>query len=194
MAEPVIFIFSMVEWLFSIWFKINGWKITGHFPHDVPKMVIAVGPHTSAWDIVVGLATRRLVPIKYAYFLGKKELFDGPFGWFFRAIGGTPVDRFSKTGMVQQVAEKFHAHENFRLAMSPEGTRKKVDKLRTGFYYIAKEANVPILLAGLDFTKKEVIIGELIYPSDEEKDFQQIISFFTGVEGKNKEQGLHHLV
>lgn len=71
--------------------------------------------------------------------------------------------------MVQQVAEKFHAHENFRLAMSPEGTRKKVDKLRTGFYYIAKEAKVPILLAGLDFTKKEVIIGELIYPSDEEK-------------------------
>lgn len=185
---------AMVGWLLSLWFKLKGWKITGHFPYDVPKMVIAVGPHTSGWDVVVGLSARHLIPIKHAYFLGKKELFDGPFGWFFRAIGGTPVDRFSKTGMVQQVAEKFNQHEYFRLAMSPEGTRKKVDKLRTGFYYIAKEANAPILLAGLDFTKKEVIIGELLYPSDEEKDFKQIISFFAGVEGKNKEQGLQHLI
>jgi 1-acyl-sn-glycerol-3-phosphate acyltransferase len=183
----------MIEWLLSLWFRWKGWKIKGRFPHEVSKMIIAVGPHTSAWDVVVGLSVRHLIPIKHAYFLGKKELFDGPFGWFFRSLGGTPVDRFSKTGMVQQVAEKFQAHEKFRLAMSPEGTRKKVDKLRTGFYYIAKEANVPILLAGFDFTKREVIISELLYPTDEEKDFKTIIAFFAGVEGKNKELGLKHL-
>jgi len=95
--------------------------------------------------------------------------------------------------MVQQVADKFKQHEYFRLAMSPEGTRKKVDKLRTGFYFIAKEAQVPILLAGLDFTKKEVIIGDLIYPSNEADDFKKIISFFAGVEGKHPELGLKHL-
>jgi 1-acyl-sn-glycerol-3-phosphate acyltransferase len=183
----------MIGWLASIWFKLNGWKTTGRFPEEVPKMVIAVGPHTSGWDVVVGLGARHLFPIKYSFFLGKKELFDGPFGWFFRAIGGTPVDRSSSHGMVQQVADKFKQHEYFRLAMSPEGTRKKVDKLRTGFYFIAKEAQVPILLAGLDFTKKEVIIGDLIYPSNEADDFKKIISFFAGVEGKHPELGLKHL-
>ncbi len=184
----------MIGWLCSLWFKLNGWKIMGTFPHHLPKIMLAVGPHTSAWDVVVGLATRQLVPIKHAYFLGKKELFDGLFGWFFRAIGGTPVDRFSKTGMVEQVAEKFKAHEFFRLGISPEGTRKKVDKLKTGFYHIAKQANIPILLVGFDFTKKQVIFGELIYPSnDEAADFKKILSFFAGVEGKHPEQGLKHL-
>jgi 1-acyl-sn-glycerol-3-phosphate acyltransferase len=184
----------MIGWLFSLWFKLKGWKIKGAFPHEVPKMVIAVAPHTSAWDVVVGLSARHLIPIRQAYFLGKKELFDGPFGWFFRAIGGTPVDRFSSQGMVQQVAEKFKQHEYFRLAMSPEGTRKKVDRLRTGFYHIAKEANVPILLSGFDFKRREIVLGGLLYPSgDEAADFKKIISFFAAFEGKNPESGLKHL-
>ena len=183
----------MIAWILATWFRLSGWTIKGRFPAEVPRMVIAVGPHTSAWDVVVGLGARYLIPIRHAYFLGKKELFDGPFGWFFRSIGGTPVDRFSSQGMVQQVAEKFKQHEQFRLAMSPEGTRKRVDKLRTGFYYIAKEAGVPILLAGFDFGKKEVIIGELLTPGDEAKDLKQIITFFASIEGKNKEQGLQHL-
>jgi 1-acyl-sn-glycerol-3-phosphate acyltransferase len=183
----------MIRLLGLLWWRLNGWKVKGSFPGDVPKMVIAVGPHTSAWDVVVGLSARSSIPIKDAYFLGKKELFDGPFGWFFRWLGGTPVDRFSSQGMVQQVAQKFREHDRFRLAMSPEGTRQRVEKLRTGFYYIAKEAGVPILLAGLDFGKKEVVLGGLIYPSDETEDFKKILQFFSGVEGKNKEQGLGHL-
>ncbi len=185
----------MVGWLTSLWFKLQGWKVTGTFRNDIPKMVLAVAPHTSAWDVVVGLAARHVVPIKHAFFLGKKELFDGPFGWFFRAIGGTPVDRSSSQGLVKQVADKFTQHDVFRIAMSPEGTRKKVDKLRTGFYYIAKEANVPIQLVGFDFTKREVIMGPLIYPSaDETNDFKQILSFFAAVEGKHKEMGIQHLL
>ncbi len=183
----------MMRLLGLLWWRLSGWKVKGIFPKDVPKMVIAVGPHTSSWDVIVGLSARSYIPITDAYFLGKKELFDGPFGWFFRAIGGTPVDRFSSQGMVQQVAEKFRQHERFRLAMSPEGTRKKVDKLRTGFYYIAKEAGVPILLAGMDFGKKELVLGGLLYPSDETADFKTILDFFAGVEGKNPELGLQHL-
>ena len=184
----------MIGWITSLWWKLNGWKIEGAFPDDIKKMVIAVGPHTSAWDIVVGLAARYVTPIKHAYFLGKKELFDGVFGWFFRAIGGTPVDRSSSHGVVQQVADKFNDHDIFRIAMSPEGTRKKVEKLRTGFYYIAKEAKVPILLVGFDFKHKQVIYGPLIHPSnDEAADFKQIIDFFAPIEGKNKEAGMGHL-
>lgn len=185
----------MIGWIASLWWKLNGWKIKGTFPDDVFKMVIAVGPHTSAWDIVVGLAARYVTPIKHAYFLGKKELFDGAFGWFFRAIGGTPVDRSSSHGVVQQVADKFKEHDVFRIAMSPEGTRKKVVKLRTGFYYIAKEANVPILLVGFDFKHKQVIYGPLIHPSnDEAADFNKIIEFFASVEGKHKDAGMSHLL
>lgn len=184
----------MVGWITSLWWKINGWKINGTFPEHISKMVIAVGPHTSAWDIVVGLAARHVTPIPKAYFLGKKELFDGAFGWFFRALGGTPVDRSSSKGMVSQVADKFKAHDVFRIAMSPEGTRKKVEKLRTGFYYIAKEAKVPIQLVGFDFKHKQVIYGPLIHPSENEAaDFKQIIAFFAGIEGKNKDAGMQHL-
>ncbi len=185
----------MIGWISSLWWKLKGWKIKGAFPDYIPKMVIAVGPHTSGWDVVVGLAVRKLAPVKQTYFLGKKELFDGPFGWFFRAIGGTPVDRFSSHGVVDQVADKFKKHKIFRLAMSPEGTRKKIDKLRTGFYHIARQANVPVLLVGFDFKKREVIFGELIYPSgNEAEDFKKILSFFAGVEGKHPEKGLAHLV
>ena len=184
----------MIGWILSIWWKLKGWKIVGVFPKHIPKMVLAVAPHTSAWDVVVGLAARHMIPIPNAYFLGKKELFDGPFGWFFRSLGGTPVDRSSSKGMVTQVAEKFNQHTVFRLGMSPEGTRKKVEKLRTGFYYIAKEANVPILLVGFDFTKREVSMGPLIYPTaNEAADFKQIISYFSTVEGKYPGLGLKHL-
>ena len=184
----------MVGWITSLWWKLNGWKITGTFRDDIPKMVLAVAPHTSAWDIVVGLAVRHILPIKNVYFLGKKELFDGPFGWFFRAIGGTPVDRSSSQGLVKQVADKFKQKDLYRIAMSPEGTRKRVEKLRTGFYYIAREANVPIQLVGFDFTRKEVIMGPLIYPSaNEQADFEQIIAFFSQFDGRHKDAGLKHL-
>ncbi len=182
----------MVGSLVSLWWKLKGWKVSGTYPANVSKMVIAVAPHTSAWDIVVGMAARKVIPIKNAYYLGKKELFDSPFGWFFKLTGGTPVDRFSSNGVVQQVAEKFNQHDVFRLAMSPEGTRKKVDKLRTGFYYIAKEANVPILLAGFDYKNRQVVFSDLLYPSNEQEDLKKIIAFFSTIEGKNPEKGMKH--
>jgi 1-acyl-sn-glycerol-3-phosphate acyltransferase len=184
----------MIRSLAKLWWKISGWTLKGQFPFEVKKMVIAVGPHTSAWDVVVGMAAREAIPIKNGYFLGKKELFDGPFGWFFRIMGGTPVDRFSKQGMVEQVVEKFRQNEIFRLALSPEGTRKKVDKLRSGFYHIAKGAGVPILLVGLDFSKKEVVFSDLLFPSDnEQEDLKKMVAFFSTIQGKRPELGLQHL-
>ncbi len=157
-------------------------------------MVILVAPHTSWRDFMLGLAARVKLKIYKAKFLGKKELFDGPFGWYFRWLGGVPVDRFSKHGMVEQVAEMINNNEEFIIALSPEGTRKKVEKLRTGFYHIAKQANVPIQMVGFDFSKKEIILSEPFYVSaNEEADFKHIIDFFAPVQGYKPENGLAHL-
>ena len=184
----------MTRLFWKIWWRLSRWKINGSFPADVKKMLILVAPHTSWKDILVGLATRSKLKIYKAKFLGKKELFDGPFGWYFRWLGGVPVDRFSKQGMVEQVVELYTKNPEFIIALSPEGTRKKVDKLRTGFYHIARQAVIPILLIGFDFSKKEIMIRELFYPTgDEAADFKTIIDFFGPVIGYKPENGLAHL-
>ncbi|MBI5858202.1 MAG: 1-acyl-sn-glycerol-3-phosphate acyltransferase [Sphingobacteriales bacterium] len=178
----------------KIWWKINNWKISGKYPYEIKKLIIIIAPHTSWRDVAVGLATRSVLKATHIKFLGKKELFDGPFGWWFRWIGGTAVDRFSKHGVVDQVVDMFNSKEEFTIGLAPEGTRKKVDKLRTGFYHIAKKAGVPILMVGLDFSKKEVVLSETFFTSDnEEKDIEHIISFFGQIKGKYPERGLGHL-
>ena len=127
----------------------------------------------------------KLTKISSTNFVGKKELFVGPLGWYLRAIGGAPIDRFTKENKVKAIAELFENKEEFRMAMSPEGTRKKVDKWRTGFYYIAKEAKVPILMFTLDFENKQNKISEPFYPTDDmEADFKFMRAFYKGVKGK----------
>ena len=184
----------MLRFFWKLYWQLSGWKVVGNFPHHFKKMVIIVAPHTSWQDIFIGFAARSELKIEKAKFLGKKELFDGPFGWLFRWLGGTPVDRFHKQGMVEQVAELFNSRDTFLLAMAPEGTRKRVDKLRSGFYQIAKKAGVPILPVGLDFEHKHLVIGEPILPGENEKvDFQKIISFFAEIKGKKPAFDLRHL-
>jgi len=178
----------------NLFLQMQGWKIHGEFPYHLKKCVIAVGPHTSAWDFVVGLAVRSKLKLYHLNFLGKAELFKGRFGFFFRRLGGFPVDRFSNNNVVDQVAEQFKIRDQFVLALSPEGTRKKVDKLRTGFYHIALKAGVPIVLAGLDFGRKEISFSEPFLPTGNmEEDFKKIIHFFADKEGKIPEYGLKHL-
>ena len=159
----------------NLFLQMQGWKIRNEFPYHLKKCVIAVGPHTSAWDFVIGLAVRSKLKLYHLNFLGKAELFKGKFGFFFRKMGGYPVDRFSNNNVVDQVAEQFKVRDQFVLALSPEGTRKKVDKLRTGFYHIALKAGVPIVLAGLDFGRKEISFSEPFLPTGNmEEDFKKI--------------------
>jgi 1-acyl-sn-glycerol-3-phosphate acyltransferase len=181
--------------LLAKWYlQLTGWNPGFPFPFEVKKCVIIVAPHTSAWDVFIGAIYRKAVGLDSARFLGKKELFDGPFGFFFKWLGGTPVDRFNKNGLVQQVVDMFNEHEEFRLALSPEGTRKRVDKLRTGFYHIAKGAHVPIVMIGLDFGNKQLLCSEPFYPTDDEAaDFEKIFSFYRNIKGKRPEMGLMHL-
>jgi 1-acyl-sn-glycerol-3-phosphate acyltransferase len=121
-------------------------------------------------------------------FVGKKELFTWPFGYYFRAVGGAPLDRTSGQNKVQAIAQLFEDKAEFRLTLAPEGTRKKVQEWKTGFYYIAKEANVPIIMFTLDFQNKKNNVSEPFYPTDNsEADFKFMKSFFKGVIGKKPE-------
>ena len=175
-----------------IFFRLLGWKITGNFPQDIPKYIIIVAPHTSNLDFFVGVFVRAIIPqIGDAKYLGKKELFRPPFGWIFRVMGGYPVDRSKHTNLVDAIVDIFNSKEEFIIGIAPEGTRKRVEKLKTGFYYIAIKAKIPIVMVGFDYPKREVIIERPFHPSgDIEEDMASIMSFFRGITGKIPEFGL----
>lgn len=175
--------------LWILFFKITGWKIEGKLP-PTDKYICAVAPHTSNWDVVYGMAARSILRMNGAKFLGKSQLFKKPFGWFFRAIGGIPVYRDKNNDMVDQVAAIINKSEKFILAIAPEGTRKKVTKLKTGFWYIAKAAGIPVVPVGLDYLKKAVVFGPALYVTDLEKDLSTLWNFYSGIAGKNPESGI----
>jgi 1-acyl-sn-glycerol-3-phosphate acyltransferase len=182
-----------MKWFWKLYWRVTGWKVEGVIPYNEKKLLFIVGPHTSWKDVLVGLAARSVLNFQYARFLGKKELFDGPFGWLFRRWGGTPVDRFSSHGIVNQVVDVFKNNDRIWLAMSPEGTRKKVEKLRTGFYHIAKSAEIPIQMVAMDFSKKLLVFSSLMYTSnDENMDFDIILDFFSNYVGAVPEYDLRH--
>jgi 1-acyl-sn-glycerol-3-phosphate acyltransferase len=174
--------------------KLMGWKATGEFPYHLKKYIVIVAPHTSGWDFVIGVLFRKALRLERARYLGKKELFDPPFGFLFRWLGGYPVDRSKNKNMVEEVVKIFNSKEEFGIALSPEGTRVRVDKLRTGFYNIAKQANVPIVMVGLDFANKQIVISAPFNVTDnQEADFEHILQFFRPIKGKFPEKGLGHL-
>ncbi|WP_373517498.1 1-acyl-sn-glycerol-3-phosphate acyltransferase [Pricia sp.] len=166
------------------YFKLLGWKLIGTFPGHLDKFVIIVVPHTSWIDFFLALLIRK-VWNEQINFIGKKSLFDSPFGWFFRWTGGAPIDRSKSSDTVTATAKIFKDREKFRLALSPEGTRKKVGQWKTGFYYIAKTAKVPIVMVAFDFGKKQIKVSEPQYTSDDKpSDFAVYAAFFKGVQGK----------
>ena len=170
-----------------IFTKILGWKLSNDFPHNLKKFVVIAAPHTSWQDFPIGILARNTSGIKIN-FIGKDSLFKGPFGFIFRSLGGTPVDRSKSNNLVDAIVQVFNEKDQFRLALSPEGTRKKVDKWKTGFYYIAKGANVPVVMATLDFGEKKVKVSEPYYTTnDKTKDFEVFKAFYIGVKGKKPE-------
>ena len=167
---------------------VLGWKLVNDFPKELKKYVVIAAPHTSWQDFPIGILARNTSNVKIN-FIGKDSLFKGPFGFIFRSLGGTPVDRSQSNNLVEAIVKVFNEKEEFRLALSPEGTRKKVDKWKTGFYYIAKGSNVPIVMATLDFKNKQVKISEPYYTTDDkEKDFEYFKSFYKDVQGKKPDQ------
>jgi 1-acyl-sn-glycerol-3-phosphate acyltransferase len=142
-------------------------------------------PHTSNWDFFLGLFARSVARIN-ANYLAKKSLFDSPMGWFFRATGGYPVDRSKRTNLTDQVVEYFRTVPGFSIAITPEGTRAKVDAWKTGFWRIAKGANVPLIPTSFDYSRKEVTLGKPFHVGDSmEADIAALTEYFKPFVGKN---------
>lgn len=148
--------------------RVLGWRIVGRVP-ALPRFVIIVAPHTSNWDFAIGVAAMFALGLRISW-LGKDSLFRGPPGPVLRWLGGVAVNRSARGGVVVQVVDAFRTHSRFVLALSPEGTRRRVESWRTGFHNIARGAGVPIVPAWLDYARREIGIGEPIVPSDDAED------------------------
>jgi 1-acyl-sn-glycerol-3-phosphate acyltransferase len=169
------------KWIF---FQLMGWKINGTIDGKISKCVMMVIPHTSWHDFYLGIFTRGILDLEMN-FVGKKELFTFPLNYYFRYMGGAPIDRTGNLNKVDAIAQLFDQKKVFRLAIAPEGTRKKVTELKTGFYYIALKAGVPIIPIAFDFSKKEVRIGKPFYPTaNSDEDIAVLCKHFIGVKGK----------
>ncbi|MFN8980887.1 MAG: lysophospholipid acyltransferase family protein [Gemmatimonadaceae bacterium] len=182
---------SRRPWLRAIgWWLLQraGWRFEGQMP-DIPKFVVIVAPHTSNWDFPVGLAAKWALGFD-AHWWGKDTLFRGPLGWFMRANGGIPVDRHHKSNVVDRTIDAFRTNERFALALSPEGTRKKVEAWRTGFWHVAKGANVPICCVALDWGRKVVRLGPTVRADEDTADagIARLRGLFADIRGYDPTQ------
>ena len=164
-----------------------GWRIKGWMSPEVKKCVIIVVPHTSWVDFVTGVFARGAIGLDM-HFVAKMELFRFPFGAYFRWMGGSPLNRQKNENKVDAIAGLFCKREIFRLAIAPEGTRTKVNSWKTGFYYIALKANVPVIAVAFDYGKKEVKLAAPFYLTGNiEKDFEVLEENYEDVTGYIRE-------
>jgi 1-acyl-sn-glycerol-3-phosphate acyltransferase len=169
--------------------KCMGWKIDGTIDPKITKCVMMVMPHTSWHDFYLGLFTRGITGLEMNW-VGKKELFKFPFKYYFKYMGGAPLDRTGGLNKVDSIAAIFETRKTFRLAISPEGTRTKVTILKSGFYYIALKAGVPIIPVAFDFGTKTVKFGAPFAPTGNyDNDLKLLLTHFEGVTGKISENG-----
>jgi len=169
-----------IAWAFL---RAMGWGFEGRVP-NVSKAVLIVAPHTSNWDFFIGVAAMFALGLRVV-FLGKHTLFFRPLGSLMRWLGGIPVDRRVAKGVVDDTVELFTATDQLILGLSPEGTRSSVERWRTGFYYVAHEACVPIVPIALDYGRRLVRIGEGFETTGEiEGDLRELKRFFSGIEGR----------
>ena len=163
--------------------RLSGWRFEGVLP-DVPKLVIAVAPHTTNWDFVIGVMVLWALDIKIS-FLGKHTLFRGAFGKWMRSIGGIPIDRESTHGVVGDAVQAFERAQRMVLALAPEGTRQLGKGFKMGFLHIAHGANVPVLLAYFDFSRKVIGFGPmLVTTGNVESDMKIVLDFYRPIRGK----------
>ncbi len=179
-------------------FWITGWKISGEIPVDLKKAVIIAAPHTSYWDFFYARSAFFIMglPVKVTI---KKEVVNAPvFGWIVRQLGGIAIDRTPKKGnlkskisMVDAMVSQITERDQLIMMVTPEGTRKYVKRWKTGFYRVAEQANVPIILGFLDYKNKLAGIGPVFQPTgDYDKDVIEIMDFYRDKAGKYPDQGV----
>lgn len=184
--RTTIFNTPVLSYVFHLLARLSlhlvGWKVEGRFP-DLDKFVVIGAPHTSNWDFMLFLAVIFTLRANVR-FMGKAELFNNPFGWFFYWCGGIPVDRSKSTGLVKQMVDACQRSQQFILVITPEGTRSHVREWKMGFYHIARSAGIPIVFAAVDGIRKKVIVGQVFQPGeDAEADLKAIKSYFAGRTG-----------
>jgi 1-acyl-sn-glycerol-3-phosphate acyltransferase len=182
---PVINV--LVRWISALILRMIGWRVDARVA-DVQKCVLIGAPHTSNWDFPIALMICFVLRLD-VYWMGKASLFPPVFGTIMRWLGGIPVDRSKAGNLVESTIEAFKGSEKLLVIVPPEGTRGKVKRWKTGFYYIAVGAEVPIGLGYVDFKEKIGGVGKLFYPSGNiEEDMILIQEFYAGFTGKNPQQ------
>ena len=169
--------------------RLQGWQVQGSLPPEATKCVLIAAPHTSNWDLPYTLMVAFCLRLRI-YWMGKASLFRGPFGPLMRWLGGIPVDRSKNNNLVAAAAAAIVAAEGpLQLVVPPEGTRGKTRHWKTGFYFIALQAQAPIVLAYMDYARKVSGLGPVFVPTgDVEKDMLEIKRFYVGVRGRNENQ------
>ena len=180
------------------WFQLNGWKVVNVIPDkkgtdNIRKYVIIGAPHTSNWDFFLGMGALDIMklPVKFTI---KKEWMFFPVGGFLRRLGAIPIDRNPKPGtppknMVNVMVDILDsATEDLVIVITPEATRSRREKWKSGFYHVAKKAGVPILLGSMDYAKKEGGVKEIFYPTDDmEADMRHIMAFYQTITPRHPE-------
>ena len=170
--------------LSNVIMRLFGWRVEGTLP-DLPKYILVGAPHTSNWDFLLFLGA--IFHLKAnVKFMGKAELFRNPSGWFFYWCGGIPVDRKKSQGLVEQMVDACNRSDKFILTIAPEGTRYKVSEWKMGFYHIAKNTGIPIVMAIVDGKRKSLRVGQVYQLTENmDTDIKAIKGFFAGMTGIN---------
>ncbi|WP_299978802.1 lysophospholipid acyltransferase family protein [Desulfobacula sp.] len=165
---------------------IMGWKAKGKIP-DIKKFVLIAAPHSSNWDFVFFL----LIVFKFkipTHWMGKHTMFKWPFKWLLKRLGGIPIDRSGKGNVVLSMIKAFEKSKQLIITIAPSGTREKVTKWKTGFYHIAYQAKIPIVLGFIDYKQKTIGIGPVFIPSGNiDEDMTSIKAFYAQFSGKYPE-------
>ena len=169
--------------------KLNGWKVEGSLPPQAVKSVLIAAPHTSNWDLPYTLMVAFALRLN-VYWMGKESLFKPPFRGVMMWLGGIPVNRAAASNLVAASAAAIQAADGpLQLIVPPEGTRSKARYWKTGFYYIALGAQVPIVMAYMDYARKVSGLGPVFVPTgDVEADMATIKAFYAPFKGKNPDQ------
>ena len=178
------------QWIARSLLSVFGWRIELDDAPDLPKLMLVGAPHTSNWDFVLTLVTFFALSVRISW-MAKHTFFRWPIKGVLAWLGGVPVDRTSREeGLVEQTIRAFEDNDKFVIAVMPEGTRSKVHRWKTGFYYIAQGAGVPIVLIRFDYGRKVMGIGPTIEPTgDIEADMARIKAIFSTIKGKHPLQG-----
>ena len=170
-------------WIARLWMWVFGWTVTGGIPEG-RRFVLIAAPHTSNWDLPFMLAASLTYRVRVNW-IGKHTLFKPPWGAFMRFLGGIPIDRSAPQGMVGAAAQTIRDSPSMLLAVPPSGTRSKRDHWKSGFYWIAKEAGVPILCGYLDYGRRVADLGMSFHPTgDVAADMDRIRAYYDGIRGR----------